>query len=318
MTLVEQVTAFCRNENIGITDISFTTYRDDEVRFVLSKVKASENIIVLYIYPFYMGISTDNFIMDNLENNGENHFITFCGYYYKPNERLYVCEGEYLGRYVCMENPHYPYKVSAVFDQMRKDVTEAIYNRLRKEIPAVTVELPSETDQNCLACRVFFSEKEPTLSVKKALSYFPEYCDMNSLERWLADPVKWAKDETDRLLCDHDVADILRQIVIENSVAVAQANLVKKEPGHLWNIINEIYLATKDKKTVIITVNSKKFKGSFRYDTRGFHQCNCTCSSTLVMDEDVKKALGGPFYVRDITMISYRGKQIYEAKKVEA
>ena len=204
-----------------------------------------------------------------------------------------------------------------MFAQMGKDITESIYNELRRYIPDTPPELPEENNYNCLAYRVFFSGKEPTLSVKKVLSYFPEYCDMNSLERWLADPVKWAKDETDRLLCDHDVADILRQIVIENSVAVAQANLVKKEPGHLWNIINEIYLATKDKKTVIVTVNSKKFKGSFRYDTRGFHQCNCTCSSTLVMDEDVKKALGGPFYVRDITMISYRGKQIYEAKKVE-
>ena len=174
------------------------------MRFVLSKVKASENIIVLYIYPFYMGISTDNFIMDNLENNGENHFITFCGYYYKPNERLYVCEGEYLGRYVCMENPHYPYKVSAVFDQMRKDVTETIYNRLRKEIPAGSVELPSETDQNCLARRVFFSEKEPTLSVKKVMSYFLECCNMDNLERWLANPTKWENDEAERLLSNHE------------------------------------------------------------------------------------------------------------------
>lgn len=314
MTLVEQVTAFCRNENIGITDISFTTYRDDDVRFVLSKVKASENIIVLYIYPFYMGISTDNFIMDNLENNGENHFITFCGYYYKPNERLYVCEGEYLGRYVCMENPHYPYKVSAVFDKMRKDVTEAIYNRLRKEIPAVSVELPSETDQNCLACRVFFSEKEPTLSVKKVMSYFLECCNMDNLERWLANPTKWENDEAERLLSNHKVADTLRQIVLENTVAIAQANLVRKEPGHLWNIINEIYLVTKDKKTVMVTVNSKKFKGTFRYDTRGFHTFYSACSDGWVMDVEARKALNGSFDVRDITTISYKGKDIFVAK----
>jgi hypothetical protein len=317
MSLAEQVKEFCRNDNVGITDINFTSCLDDGIHFVLSKVKVSENIIALYIYPFYTDVTSDNFIMDNLENNDESHFIVFCGFYYKPGDRLYVCEGEYLSRYIWMEDPRYPYKVADMFAQMGKDITESIYNELRRYIPDTPPELPEENNYNCLAYRVFFSGKEPTLSVKKVLSYFPEYCDMNSLERWLADPVKWAKDETDRLLCDHDVADILRQIVIENSVAVAQANLVKKEPGYLWNIINEIYLATKDKKTVIVTVNSKKFKGSFRYDTRGFHQCNCTCSSTLVMDEDVKKALGGPFYVRDITMISYRGKQIYEAKKVE-
>lgn len=322
MSFVENVKEFCRRTDTDVAQVRFNL-RGQSSSIAMAKARLTEKIICLYMYPMYFGVTANNFIMSNMQAwERDTKTMSFCGFYYEPQDRLFVYEEETLANYVKMEEPDYPFYVAAMYVQMGQDLADAVYERIRSQLPDVPVPAPDENDDiYSLAGDIFFNSDGKELSklgMKDVVDFFPDFSSTSNTERWLNCPGAWVREETDRLLSDLSIEGKLQSIVTNRVLASKQAQMAKETEGHLWNILSDISSAVKGCKSVIVTLDCPVYKGSFRYDTCGFHLRDRSCSTGWILDEDARVAIREKRYefdVKEITMISYRKKPIYVAKK---